>query len=158
MYNQINSVRRKTIMSEWQDAIFELDDIVRLIKLETQTFYEKGNKSAGTRARKHMSDLQKWCQAQRKAVQDKKNNPDPTVQKETKVADDNKKKTIELRNDENEFELMLRFFGNEILAIKLAATNFNGKLIMWSIVIMLFTFMLMEVFGFSAMLGVDSGM
>jgi|TARA_B100000085_G_scaffold257995_1_gene259701 hypothetical protein len=74
------------------------------------------------------------------------------------VADDNKKKTIELRNDENEFELMLRFFGNEILAIKLAATNFNGKLIMWSIVIMLFTFMLMEVFGFSAMLGVDSGM
>ena len=49
-------------MSEWQDAIFELDDIVRLIKLETQTFYEKGNKSAGTRARKHMSDLQKWCQ------------------------------------------------------------------------------------------------
>ena len=72
--------------------------------------------------------------------------------------DDNKKKTIELRNDENEFELMLRFFGNEILAIKLAATNFNGKLIMWSIVIMLFTFMLMEVFGFSAMLGVDSGM
>ncbi len=79
MYNQINSVRRKTIMSEWQDAIFELDDIVRLIKLETQTFYEKGNKSAGTRARKHMSDLQKWCQAQRKAVQDKKNNPDPTV-------------------------------------------------------------------------------
>ncbi len=74
------------------------------------------------------------------------------------MADDNKKKTIELRNDENEFELMLRFFGNEILAIKLAATNFNGKLIMWSIVIMLFTFMLMEVFGFSAMLGVDSGM
>jgi len=71
---------------------------------------------------------------------------------------DEKKKTIELKNDENEFELMLRFFGNEILAIKLAATNFNGKLIMWSIVIMLFTFMLMEVFGFSAMLGVDSGM
>ena len=74
------------------------------------------------------------------------------------MADDNKKKTIELRNDENEFELMLRFFGNEILAIKLAATNFNGKLIMWSIVIMLFTFMLMEGLGFSAMLGVESGM
>ena len=73
-----------------------------------------------------------------------------------KVADD--KKTIEIRNDENEFELMLRFFGNEIIAIKLAASNFNGKLIMWSIVIMLFTFMLMEVFGFSAFLGVDSGM
>ena len=53
---------------------------------------------------------------------------------------------------------MLRFFGNEILAIKLSASNFNGKLIMWGIMIMLFTFMLMEVFGFSAWLGIDSGM
>ena len=48
--------------------------------------------------------------------------------------------------------------GNEILAIKLSASNFNGKLIMWGIMIMLFTFMLMEVFGFSAWLGIDSGM
>ena len=46
-------------MSEWQDAIFELDDIVRLIKLETQTFYEKVISLQSTRARKHMSDLQK---------------------------------------------------------------------------------------------------
>jgi len=52
----------------------------------------------------------------------------------------------------------LRFFGNEILAIKLAASNFNGKLIMWAMVIMFFTFMIMEVFGFSAWLGIDSGM
>ena len=66
-----------------------------------------------------------------------------------------KKKIVELKNDENEFELMLRFFGNEILAIKLAAYNFNGKLIMWGIMIMLFTFMLMEVFGFSAWLGIQ---
>ena len=29
---------------------------------------------------------------------------------------------------------------------------------MWGIMIMLFTFMLMEVFGFSAWLGIDSGM
>jgi hypothetical protein len=72
------------------------------------------------------------------------------------LADDTK--NIEVKNDENEFELVLRFFGNEILAIKLAASNFNGKLIMWGIMIMLFTFMLMEVFGFSAALGIDSGM
>ena len=58
------------------------------------------------------------------------------------------KKAVEVKNDENEFELMLRFFGNEILAIKLAASNFNGKLIF-------FTFMIMEVFGFSAWLGIS---
>ncbi len=67
-----------------------------------------------------------------------------------------KKKTVEVKNDENEFELMLRFFGNEILAIKLAASNFNGKLIMWAMVIMFFTFMVMEVFGFSAWLGINT--
>mgnify|MGYP005997646197 FL=1 len=65
-----------------------------------------------------------------------------------------KKNGIVVKDDHNEFELLLRFFGNEIIAIKLAASNFNGKLIMWSIVLMMFTFMLMEVFGFSAMLGV----
>ena len=66
-----------------------------------------------------------------------------------------KKNGVVVKDDHNEFELMSRFFGNEILAIKLAASNFNGKLIMWSIVIMLFTFMLMEVFGFSAWLGIN---
>lgn len=65
------------------------------------------------------------------------------------------KKVVEVKNDENEFELMLRFFGNEILAIKLAASNFNGKLIMWAMVIMFFTFLIMEVFGFSAWLGIQ---
>lgn len=64
------------------------------------------------------------------------------------------KRPVELKSDENEFELMLRFFGNEILAIKLAASNFNGKLIMWAMVIMFFTFLIMEVFGFSAWLGI----
>jgi len=67
---------------------------------------------------------------------------------------DDKKNGVVVKDDHNEFELMLRFFGNEILAIKLAASNFNGKLIMWAIVIMLFTFVLMEIFGFSAWLGI----
>ena len=69
---------------------------------------------------------------------------------ETKVI----KNGLNLKNDTNEFELALRFLGNEIVAIKLAAHNFNGKLLMWSMVLLLFTFMVMEVFGFSAMLGV----
>ena len=65
-----------------------------------------------------------------------------------------KKSGVVVKDDHNEFELMLRFFGNEILAIKLAASNFNGKLIMWAMVIMFFTFLIMEVFGFSAWLGI----
>ena len=52
-----------------------------------------------------------------------------------------KKNGIVSKSDHNEFELMLRFLGNELIAIRLAATNFNGKLIMWSIVLMIFTFM-----------------
>jgi len=67
-----------------------------------------------------------------------------------------KKNGVVIKDDHNEFELMLRFFGNEILAIKLAASNFNGKLIMWAMVTMFFTFMLMEVFGFSAWLGITT--
>ena len=70
---------------------------------------------------------------------------------------EDKKKIVDVKNDENEFELMLRFFGNEILAITLAASNFNGKLIMWAMVIMFFTFLIMEVFGFSAWLGIPQG-
>ena len=69
-----------------------------------------------------------------------------------------KKSGLVVKNDHNEFELAIRFCGNEILAIKLAASNFNGKLIMWALVIMFFTFMFMEVFGFSKMLGIESGM
>ena len=69
---------------------------------------------------------------------------------------EDKKNGVVVKDDHNEFELMLRFFGNEILAIKLAASNFNGKLIMWAMVTMFFTFMLMEVFGFSAWLGIAS--
>ena len=53
----------------------------------------------------------------------------------------------------NEFELSLRFLGNELIAIKLAATNFSAKLIVWIILLFIFSFMILEVFGLSAMLG-----
>lgn len=69
-----------------------------------------------------------------------------------------KKSGVVVKQDHNEFELMLRFLGNELIAIRLAATNFNGKLIMWSIILMIFTFMIMEVFGLSAMLGFGDNM
>lgn len=63
------------------------------------------------------------------------------------------KKIVEIKSDHNEFEFVLRFLGNELIAFKLAASNFNGKLIVWSIILLIFTFFTMEVFGLSAMLG-----
>ena len=65
-----------------------------------------------------------------------------------------KKNGIVIKNEHNEFELALRFLGNELNAIKMAATNFSGKLIVWSILLLLFSFMLLEVFGLSAYFGV----
>lgn len=59
--------------------LYELDDMVKLIKLEYTDFTEKGNKSAGTRARKNLSELAKWCTQKRKDIQEAKNNPEPTV-------------------------------------------------------------------------------
>ena len=61
-----------------------------------------------------------------------------------------KKNGIVVKNEHNEFELALRFLGNELIAIKMAATNFSGKLIVWSILLLLFSFMLLEVFGLCA--------
>ena len=66
-----------------------------------------------------------------------------------------KKNGIVVKNEHNEFELALRFLGNELIAIKMAATNFSGKLIVWSILLLLFSFMLLEVFGLSAYMGVS---
>ena len=60
---------------------------------------------------------------------------------------------IKQNSQHNEFELSLRFLGNELIAIKLAATNFSAKLIVWSILLLIFSFMILEVFGLSAMLG-----
>ena len=65
-----------------------------------------------------------------------------------------KKNGIVIKNEHNEFELALRFLGNELIAVKMAATNFSGKLIVWSILLLLFSFMLLEVFGLSAYFGV----
>ena len=54
---------------------------------------------------------------------------------------------------QNEFELALRFLGNELIAIKMAATNFSGKLIVWSILLLIMSFFILEVFGVAEMFG-----
>jgi len=70
------------------------------------------------------------------------------------MAEVEKKNGVVVKNEHNEFELALRFLGNELIAVKMAATNFSGKLIVWSILLLLFSFMLLEVFGLSAYFGI----
>ena len=70
------------------------------------------------------------------------------------MAEVEKKNGVVVKNEHNEVELALRFLGNELIAVKMAATNFSGKLIVWSILLLLFSFMLLEVFGLSAYFGI----
>tara|TARA_B100000519_G_C14025271_1_gene335338 strand:- start:265 stop:480 length:216 start_codon:yes stop_codon:yes gene_type:complete len=71
------------------------------------------------------------------------------------MAEVEKKNGIVVKDEHNEFELALRFLGNELIAIKMAATNFSGKLILWSILLLLFSFMLIEVFEVNTWLGMN---
>ena len=57
------------------------------------------------------------------------------------------KKPLDLKVGENSFELVLRILGNEFVAIKIGSTNFSGKLIAGGILLLFFTFMILEVFG-----------
>ncbi|NTW49604.1 MAG: histone H1 [Chlorobiales bacterium] len=50
----------------------ELKSMVQAMEEDFQKFYEKGNKSAGTRVRKHMSDLKNLAQKIRVEVQEMK--------------------------------------------------------------------------------------
>ena len=71
-----------------------------------------------------------------------------------KMADENKN-LISVGINENSFELILRILGNEFIAIRIGSTNFSGKLIAGSILLLFFTFMLLEVFGLSRILGIE---
>ena len=66
-----------------------------------------------------------------------------------------KKKPVEVNVGENSFELTLRILGNEFIAIKIGSTNFSGKLIAGGVLLLFFTFMLMEIFGLSGIMGVE---
>ena len=66
-----------------------------------------------------------------------------------------KKKPVSVTVGENSFELVLRILGNEFVAIKIGSTNFRGKLIAGGVLLLFFTFMLMEVFGLSKIMGVE---
>ena len=66
-----------------------------------------------------------------------------------------KKNPVSVTVGENSFELVLRILGNEFVAIKIGSTNFSGKLIAGGVLLLFFTFMLMEVFGLSKIMGVE---
>ncbi|MCC6397389.1 MAG: histone H1 [Bacteroidetes bacterium] len=54
------------------DRLQELKDLVASFEKDFVKFYEKGNKSAGTRVRKHMNELKRKAQEIRKEVQERK--------------------------------------------------------------------------------------
>ena len=57
-----------------------------------------------------------------------------------------------IKVSENSFELILRILGNEFVAIILGSTNFSGKLIAGGVLLLFFTFVIMELFGFDDLL------
>jgi len=61
-------------------------------------------------------------------------------------------KPVNLKIDENSFELSLRILGNEFVAIKIGSTNFSGKLIAGGILLLFFTLILLEGFGLNEVL------
>ena len=71
------------------------------------------------------------------------------------VEEKEKKKPLSIGINENSFELVLRILGNEFIAIRIGSTNFSGKLIAGSILLLCFTFMLLEGFGLSRILGLE---
>ena len=71
------------------------------------------------------------------------------------MEEEENKKPLSIGINENSFELVLRILGNEFIAIRIGSTNFSGKLIAGSILLLFFTFMLLEVFGLSRVLGIE---
>ncbi len=63
------------------------------------------------------------------------------------------KKIVSANISDNSFELILRILGNEFVAIKIGSTNFSGKLIAGGVLLLFFTFIIMEIFGINQMIG-----
>jgi|TARA_R100000005_G_C4969649_1_gene183083 hypothetical protein len=51
----------------------DINNLVEELQVEMGKFYEKGNKAAGTRARKHLMTLKKLSHEIRQEIQEKKN-------------------------------------------------------------------------------------
>ncbi len=53
--------------------IEEIKSLMSVLEEDLVKFYDKGNKAAGTRARKLLQDLKKVCQDTRNDIQQRKN-------------------------------------------------------------------------------------
>lgn len=51
----------------------EINEIVNELQVDMEKFYGKGNKAAGTRARKHLMSLKNIAHEVRQEIQEKKN-------------------------------------------------------------------------------------
>lgn len=56
------------------DKLQHLKDVMDAVSKDSTKFFEKGNKAAGTRARKNLQELKKLAQELRVAIQDTKAN------------------------------------------------------------------------------------
>jgi len=58
------------------DRFSQLKELIDSFEKDFQKFYEKGNKAAGVRVRKHMQDLRAFAQTVRNEVQTLKRDDD----------------------------------------------------------------------------------
>jgi len=61
-------------MSTFDERYGQLTDVLNDAEEDLMKFYEKGNKAAGTRARKSLMELKKLAHEVRQEIQDIKNN------------------------------------------------------------------------------------
>lgn len=54
------------------DKLQNLKEVMEAVSKDSSKFFEKGNKAAGTRARKNLQELKKLAQELRVAIQDAK--------------------------------------------------------------------------------------
>jgi hypothetical protein len=60
-------------MSSFEERYSQLNDVLDDAEEDLMKFYEKGNKAAGTRARKSLMELKKLAHEIRQEIQDIKN-------------------------------------------------------------------------------------
>ena len=60
-------------MSSFEERYSQLNDVLDDAEEDLMKFYEKGNKAAGTRARKSLMELKKLAHEVRQEIQDIKN-------------------------------------------------------------------------------------
>ena len=69
LYDNHNHIMKKDNMSHHAELLEKVQEYTD----NHEKFVEKGNKAAGTRARKALSEIAKLTKSQRKAIQDVKN-------------------------------------------------------------------------------------